>query len=177
MEFWRKPCRAAVAGSRKVGYLGWRDLSPGLERTLSSEVLLLNLVSGGPAPCYCLCVEAGGVGHACGLCVCCTTRGHGWGRLQPRPSAASRPVWVRSLGCLRWFLCSRGHLVTVPVSRGGWSGACSASRLSRLAGRIYFLGKCPFCAVTWMLPGDRSRSLEAPGALSEARGESRAPVC
>lgn len=99
------------------------------------------------------------------------------GASNPTLSAASRPVWVRSLGCLRWVLCSWGHLVMVLVLRGGWSGACSASRLSRLAGRIYFLGKSPFCAVTWMSPGDRSRSLEAPEALSEARGESCAPVC
>lgn len=154
MEFWRKSCRAAVAGSRKVRYLGWRDLSPGLERTLSSEVLLLNLVSGGPAPCYCLCVEAGGVGHARGLCVCCcTTHGYGWGRFKPHPvrcltACVGEESGVPSLGPL--LLGSLGHGAGV-AWRLEWGVLClqalPACWKNLLPGEVPVL--CCHLDVTW----------------------------
>lgn len=144
-------------------------------------VLLWNFVSGRLCPVPACAWRQVVCVTRVGLCV--PVRSRRWGRLKSRSSAASRSVWVRSLGCLRWVLCSRAHLVTAPVSRGGCSGERSASVLSPLAGRIHFLGKSPFpcCHLETALgpwrPLEPSRKPAVSLMLLSAKTESHEASC
>lgn len=66
---------------------------------------------------------------------------------------------------------SLGHGACVPW-RLQWGALCL--RALPACRKNSFPGEVPLSLLS---PGDRSRSLEAPGALSEARSESHAPVC